>query len=327
MKTGFVFGKFLPLHSGHLALIEFGSRHCDILHIILCHTASEPIEGAIRKKWLDSTFNGFPNIHVIAFEYDEQELPNSSESSEKISKLWSAAFKKMLPDADIVFTSEKYGDYVASFMGIEHLMYDNHRLKAPISGTDIRNKPFLHWHMIAPAARSYFVRKIVLIGTESTGKSTLTKRLANYFQTTMAPEMARDIIEKTEEVTYQDLAQIATLHASAINDKLPDANKLLFVDTDIKTTQSYSLFLFGKELQVEKWIQEINSFDLYLFLLPDCEFVQDGTRLPANERLKLDIHHKNYYLAHGADLNYVNGNWEERFEQAIRIIKKKFSMI
>jgi HTH-type transcriptional repressor of NAD biosynthesis genes len=324
MKTGFVFGKFLPLHTGHLALIDFGSRYCDVLHVILCYTTSEPIDGTIRKNWLLSTFNSFPNIHIISFQYDEQVLPNSSESSENISKLWSAAFKNLLPDVNIVFTSEEYGDYVASFMGIEHLMFDRHRLITPISGSAIRKDPFLHWNSIAPVARPYFVKKIVLIGTESTGKSTITHRLASYFQTAMVPEMARDIIEKTDECTYEDLYRIATLHASAIIDRLPLANKLLFVDTDIKITQSYSLFLFGKELVVDEWIEEANRFDLYLFLQPDCDFVQDGTRLPADDRLRLSSHHNNYFLNNGVDLCYVGGNWENRFEEAIEIIKKRF---
>ena len=324
MKTGFVFGKFLPLHTGHLALIDFASRHCDLLYVIICYTSSEPIDGAIRENWLLSTYYNHPQIRIIAFEYDEQILPNSSESSEEISKIWSETFKKIVPEAEIVFTSEKYGDYVASFMGIAHMMYDEYRLKTPISATAIRNNPFLHWDEIAPVARSFFIKKIVLIGTESTGKSTLANRLADYFHTTVVPEMARDIIEKTEECTYNDLTKIAALHATTITERLPPANKLLIVDTDIKTTQSYSLFLFGKELQVEKWIEEANRFDLYLFLEPDCDFVQDGTRLPADDRLRLSIHHKEFYLGHGIDLQYINGTWGQRFEKAVDIIRKRF---
>ena len=56
MKTGLVFGKFMPLHKGHLALIDFALKHCTHLTIILCYTNNEPIKGEIREQWLRKAF-------------------------------------------------------------------------------------------------------------------------------------------------------------------------------------------------------------------------------------------------------------------------------
>ncbi|MET0392361.1 MAG: adenylyltransferase/cytidyltransferase family protein [Chitinophagaceae bacterium] len=45
-------GKFMPLHRGHLALIDFAHRPCDLLYVILCYTPEEPIDGELRRQEL-----------------------------------------------------------------------------------------------------------------------------------------------------------------------------------------------------------------------------------------------------------------------------------
>lgn len=320
MSNGLVFGKFMPLHRGHLALIDFAIRHCDQLYVVLCHNKHEPIDGATRFNWLQEKYLDNPRIQIVSFLYNDTELPNTSISSRTVSAIWAEAFKRLLPPIDIVFTSEKYGDYVAEFLGIEHRMFDAPRIQQPISASMIRKQPFRYWDFIAAAAQPYFVKKIVLVGTESTGKSTLTERLAQHFNTTFVTEMARDIIEKTEECRYEDLIAIANLHAKTIIQKLPLANKLLFVDTDLRITRSYSQFLFRRPLEVEPWIEEANRFDCYLFLQPDCPFVQDGTRLPADERLHLSEHHLNFYKDAGLNIHSINGSWQQRFDSAVAIV-------
>jgi HTH-type transcriptional repressor of NAD biosynthesis genes len=104
--------------------------------------------------------------------------------------------------------------------------------------------------------------------------------------------MARYLVSKTQEVLFEDLQDIAVLHAQAINKRTKIANKLLFVDTDINITKSYANYLFRQELTVDDRIEQANKFDLYLFLESDCSFVQDGTRLEQNERNKLSESHK-----------------------------------
>ncbi len=320
MKKGLVFGKFMPLHTGHLSLINFSLTHCDHLDIILCYTSEEPIAGTIRKQWLDQTFEKNPEIIIHSFQYDDKHLPNSSVSSRHVSGLWAETFKVLVPDVDIVFTSEDYGDYLAEYMGIEHLCFDKNRVTIAVSATEIRDNPLLNWNYIAEKAKPWFVRKIALIGTESTGKSVLTQRLARHFETSFVPEIARDIIEKTKECTPDDLYKIAAAHARAIVSKLPMVNKLLFVDTDLVITQSYSQFLFRKTLIVEPWIEEVNKFDLYLFLEPDCAYIQDGTRLSLAERNLLSEHHRMFFENAGITLVSINGNWEERYKKAISVI-------
>ena len=324
MKKGLVFGKFMPLHKGHLALIDFSLTLCDHLTVLVCHTNKEPIDGIIREQWLNDVFKGNQKVQVKSFEYNDSILPNTSDSSKAVSKLWAESLKKLLPEIDIVFTSEQYGEYVAEYMNIQHYSFDEKRSAIPVSASLIRSSPFIFWDLISPVARPSFVKKICIIGTESTGKSTLTERLAKHFNTTFVKEMARDIVEVTDECTYEDLVKIADTHAKAIIEKQLIANKLLFVDTDLNITCSYSEFLFSRPLVVENWISEENVFDLYLFLEPDCEYIQDGTRLSMEERNKLSKHHKTFFQDKGIPFIPIGGNWQNRFDQACKIVNDTF---
>ena len=252
-------------------------------------------------------------------------LPNTSVSSRDASKLWAAAFKELVPATDVVFTSEPYGEFVAEYMSIQHRLFDQEKKVVPISASQLRQQPFKYWDFLPPTVQPWFVKKICLIGTESTGKSTLAVKLASHFNTNYVPEMGREIVEVTDNCTYEDLLVIASLHAKKILEKLPGSNKFLFVDTDVNITASYSEFLFNKKLITEEWIEYANHFDLYLFLEPDCEYVQDGTRLSVGGRNKLGEHHKKFFQSKGIKFISIGGNWENRFIEACKIIEETFT--
>ncbi len=326
MKIGLVFGKFMPLHKGHLSLIDFSLKHCDRLFVILCYTRNESIEFSLRKQWIEKALEEHKNASLLCFEYDEKVLPNTSISSKEVSKKWAAAFKKLVPEVEIVFTSELYGQYVAEYMHIQHMSCDEKRITVPISASQIRENPLICWEYLPSYVRYFYVKKICIIGTESTGKSILTKRLAAKFNTVYVPEMARDIVQETESCTYEDLMRIAELHAKTINEKLLTANKILFVDTDLLITKSYSQFLFNKELSVEKWIEDANKFDLYLFLESDCPHIQDGTRLSLESREALNDHHKKYFKENNIRAELIRGNWDNRFYKACEIVSSAFAV-
>lgn len=326
MKKGLLLGKFMPLHTGHVALFDFASKQCDELYILLCYTNNEVIPGQVREEWIKSCMHKIPNAVLIPYLYDEKTLANTSVSSKEISLKWSIAIKEILPEINIIFSSEQYGDYVAGFMGIKHTLFDVERKKNPISASTILANPLLNWKYIATEARPYFLKKIVLLGTESTGKSTLAEKLAIHFNAAYVPEMAREILEKTEDCKQVHLIQIAELHAKEILKRIIEAERLIFIDTDINITKSYSRYLFNETLNTAAWVDEANKADLYIFLEPDCEFVQDGTRLPAEERNKLSLFHKEQLKEAGITYFSINGNWDERFDKAINLTKGYFKI-
>ena len=95
MTKGFVFGKFYPFHKGHEGLIQFALGKCDHLAILICCSDLEKIEGQIRKEWIENTFPNHPKISILIYNYSEQDLPNTSESSLYVSEKWSVVFKEI----------------------------------------------------------------------------------------------------------------------------------------------------------------------------------------------------------------------------------------
>lgn len=323
-RHGLVIGKFMPLHKGHEALINFASELCEILTVAVCSLPSEPIPGELRYQWTKQSVARNPGIVV---DHITEELPGSSESSREISKIRSDYLKKKYPSVDLIVSSEPYGEYVAEYMGIDHTTFDISRAQVPVSGTAIRNDPFTNREYLPDHVKGYFVKKICIVGSESTGKSTLTRLLAEHFSTIYVEEMARYIVSTTKEVIFEDLQAITKLHAQTIVDRTKIANKLLFVDTDVNITKSYAHYLFGKELPTEQWIEQANTFDLYIFLEPTCAYIQDGTRLEQNERTQLSNSHKAQLRKAGIVYQTVSGaDWDDRYRQAVRIVEQTFGI-
>lgn len=322
MIRGFIIGKFYPLHTGHIGLIEFAGQHCDELIVLVCASDKETITGSVRLLWLQQSFIDNAKIKPELFQYLEDELPNTSVSSRAVSKCWANKIQTLYSGIDLVFSSETYGDYLAEYLNCRHLFFEPARNLHNIRATDIRANPFKHWDFIAASARPFFVKKICISGTESTGKSTLAYRLALHYQTDFVSEMARGIIEQTDECTEKHLQQIAEQQAKAINEKLQTATRILFVDTDINITRSYSKFLFNKHLNVPDWIKKVHQYDLYLYLENDAPYIQDGTRLDEERRNSLNIYHKKELTDRLIPFELITGNWQERFDKSVFIINE-----
>jgi HTH-type transcriptional repressor of NAD biosynthesis genes len=108
-----------------------------------------------------------------------------------------------------VFTSEAYGDELARRLGARHVAMDPPRAAHPVSGTAVRADPVTHWSALAPCVRGHLAWRVVLVGAESTGKTTLAAAIAArlrarggaFVDTAWVPEVGR-------EVTAQKLAAL-----------------------------------------------------------------------------------------------------------------------
>ncbi|WPV70220.1 AAA family ATPase [Chitinophaga sp. LS1] len=317
MRKAFVFGKFMPFHKGHEAMIRFALTKCDFLTVLICVSDQETMPGVLRKSWLDETFRQEQRVEILTYHYDENILPGTSVTSASVSEVWAVAFKELLPDYNILVTSEPYGELVAGFMGITHIPFDPERKIVPVSATMVRNNLWEAWPYLPDSVKKTMMKKVVILGTESTGKTTLTGRLATHFNAAAVMEAGRDIVADSNDFSMHDLYAIATAHAARI--KATDA-PLLIIDTDIHITISYGEYAFGKKMQIENEIFSINKADLYLYMDNDVPFVQDGTRIDEAARNELDVSHRNVLEKYGIEYEVISGNWEERFEQAVGLI-------
>ncbi|MBA4105229.1 MAG: hypothetical protein C0485_05690 [Pirellula sp.] len=184
MTLGFIVGKFYPPHRGHKHLIESARRQVDHLIVMIAAHPEQTIPGELRKAWLEE-------IHP------DCEIRLVPDELENDSRQWADFTIRYLGRApDVVFTSEDYGPVYAELMGSRHVMIDRDRTAFPVSGTLIREGPLNHLDMLEPCVRAYFVRRIVLIGAESTGKTTLAQQLAEQFDTIWVPEYGREHWER-----------------------------------------------------------------------------------------------------------------------------------
>ncbi|HEY9258322.1 AAA family ATPase [Chitinophaga sp.] len=322
MNKAFVFGKFMPFHKGHEAMINFALSACDFLTVLICCSDQEPLPAAIRQSWLEDTFRHIPHIEIRTYEYDEQLLPNTSETSVTISAIWAEQFKQFFPDYNIVVTAEPYGDLVAEFMGIRHIPFNLKKDLYPVSATHIRTNLFNNWAYLPDSVKASLVTKVVLLGTESTGKTTLTAKLAEHFKAGAVMEAARDIVADSNNFGLPDLYLIANAHAENIRRMATGHSPLLIIDTDIYITLSYGEYAFGETLQIDAATWQANKADLYLYLNNDVPYVQDGTRLSEAERNLLDQSHRRILDKYQVPYTEIMGNWEERFAQSVALVKQ-----
>lgn len=322
MIKAFVFGKFLPFHKGHEAMINFALTKCDFLSVLVCCSDKENIPASTRQNWIEKTFETETKIEIKSYNYLENELPKTSESSQEVSKVWSAVFKELFPDYNLVITSEEYGNFVASFMKIKHIAFDIPKQLFPVSATSVRNNIFTNWKYLPKSVKPYFAIKVVVLGSESTGKTTMTERLAKKFNCSSVLETGRDFIVNSNSFEFDYLPLVATEHAKRIEKAVLEESPLIIIDTDIHITKSYANFIFGKTLEVESEIYNSNKADLYMYLNNDVEYVQDGTRLCKSDRNLLDISHRQILQKHNIEIAEITGDWEQRFDRAVTLIKQ-----
>jgi NadR type nicotinamide-nucleotide adenylyltransferase len=168
------------------------------------------------------------------------------------------------------------------------------------------------------------VKKIVIIGPESSGKSTLSSQLAGHYQTIWCPEYARDYLtEKGRHYNYDDLLNIAKGQQSLEEKLLPEAkNGLYFIDTNQYVMKIWCEMAFG---QCHSWIlQQIakNHYDLYLLCKPDILWVEDELREYPDSafRHKLYLMYKDLLVNNGTPWAEIDGEWEGRLQKAIESI-------
>jgi len=155
MKKGLVIGKFMPIHKGHMKLIEFALNNCNHLTILVYAKKNDPIDGNLRYQWLHEIYKDYKNITL---EYMDDELPNDKKFKEEDIIAWCDYIKNRFLDIDVFFSSEKYGDYLANYMNIEHIIFDLNRDSLSISGTDIRSNPMKYIDFLPDIVKPYFLK-------------------------------------------------------------------------------------------------------------------------------------------------------------------------
>ena len=172
------------------------------------------------------------------------------------------------------------------------------------------------------------IKKIVIIGPESTGKSVLAERLAAHYNSLWVPEYARQFLEvHGMNYTYTDLLTIAKGQLK-LEDDLVDQSKnpLIFIDTNMYVMKFWCEVVFGKcHSLIEDEISR-RHYDLYLLCNVDLPWVKAALReYPELEkRQALFSRYEELLKAQKVPWELISGNYDEQFNKAVHAIEKYF---
>ena len=332
-NVGMYGGSFNPLHMGHVdCIIQAANMCCELFVVLSIGYKRNEIDGRVRYRWIYQLTKHIGNVKIITLEDDAETKDAYTEDywksdAEKVKA-------KIGKHIDVVFCGSDYDEN--SFW---NKCYPDSELyvlpRNEISSTEIRKNPYAHWDWIPNAVKPYYTKKVLLMGGESTGKSTLTINLANRFNTNYIDEAGRDISERSGTDTMmlsKDFTEILLQHKLNEIKAIEHSNKVLFIDTDTLVTQFFMNFFEDPGIEKNKALSDaidgVNSYDLILYLEPDVEFVQDGGRSEVirDDRIKYSEQIKDLILSHGKTFVTVSGSYQERYETAVKEVNKLLNL-
>ena len=339
-KVGMYGGSFDPLHVGHIHDIIRAAALCEELYVMISFCEGrESTSKELRYRWILNSTKHLPNVKIIMIEDEavSKEEYNTDYYWEKGAQDIKDTIGKPL---DAVFCgSDYYGTnrFESLYCPESEVVYFD-RAEVPISSTEIRTWATEHWDYIPSVCKDYYTRKVLVVGGESTGKSTLVQNLALAYNTNFVEEVGRETCEYAggeDLMILEDLVENFIRQKDEMRKAAKQSNRILFVDTDALTTGFYCNLLLedeetkSKMAQLADSIHWTNDWDLVLFLEPEgVDFVQDGTRneLIKAERKKYSEMLKEWF--HKNDVKYfaIDGSYLDRFDKAKKIIETELKI-
>lgn len=308
MTRGFLLGKFMPPHAGHVFLCQAAANLCHHLTVLVCSLPDDPVPGGLRYDWMRALL---PESTVVHY---DRVVPQEPEDHPDFWPIWRAICQEAHPHPiDRVFGSEPYIHRLAAELGAMPVLIDPDRLTFPISGSAVRADPAATWDFIPGVVRPFFQKRVVLFGAESVGKSTMTKALAAHFGGPYLPEYGRtyDANRPSGDWTAVDFQTIAAGHRALRAALAPMAGPVLFEDTDPLLTQVWQHFLTGERPST----RAPDLADLYLLLDIDMPWVDDGTRYQVDRQRRAEFHGRCRQILQETGANYrvISGSAEDRW--------------
>ncbi|MEC5184183.1 HTH-type transcriptional repressor of NAD biosynthesis genes [Cryobacterium sp. MP_3.1] len=313
---GLVLGKFYPLHAGHSALIRTALSRCDRVTVQLFGASVESIPLSVREGWLREEH---PTAHVVSAIDDAPVDFDSADAWDEHMVLIRALLDAPV---DAVFSSDPYGAELAARLGAAWVQVDPGRRHTPVSGTAIRADVPGHWWALAPAVRAWLTPRVVVLGAESTGSTTLAEALADHYDTAWVPEYGREHSEtrvggldtpwRSDEFDVIVDRQIGWENQALRRVPRP----LLICDTDVLATTLWHERYVGPTPAGLVARAAAHPPALYLLTGDEIPFVQDGLR--DGEHIRHAMQHRFRQALAGQDVPWleVTGSVPERLAQA-----------
>ncbi|MFL6052921.1 MAG: AAA family ATPase [Actinoallomurus sp.] len=351
-RHGLVIGKFYPPHAGHHHLIDTAADACARVTVVVAASTAESIPLALRAVWLRER-HPQPHVEIIPV-VDDVEVDYDADA------IWAAhvaAFRAGLaavsghgvgaldaPPVDAVFSSEEYGPELARRFAAAHVPVDPPRGRYPVSGTAVRRDPVDCWPWLSPAVRAYLTRRVVVLGAESSGTTTLSRALAAYYSargggwaaTRWVPEYGRLYCEeklalarRTDpdrwigDLTWssEEFTLIAERHLALEDAAARSGSPLLICDTDAFATSLWHERYLGVLSADAERLHARARHDLWILTdTAGVPFEQDGWRDGESIRERMSDRFREELDRRGLPYVLVTGTHEDRLATAVTAI-------
>ena len=265
-QHGLVIGKFYPPHLGHEYLIRTAALHSQAVTVAVLGANAEQLTIAQRVQWLRAAFADTPNVRIVGelddvpVDYNDAAIWQAHvdimrDAIRQADTCWSPQ-----PPVDAVFSSESYGNRLAGYFNCQHVCLDEARSLYPTSGTAVRADVVGQWHMLSPAVQAGMALRVVVLGAESTGTTTLSRDLAaalrrrggvwaktqwvaeygrEYSANLLALARATNPWATAFDIAWQspDFVQVAREQCRRENAAAPYGSPVLVCDTDAMATR------------------------------------------------------------------------------------------
>ncbi|WP_296245860.1 MULTISPECIES: multifunctional transcriptional regulator/nicotinamide-nucleotide adenylyltransferase/ribosylnicotinamide kinase NadR [unclassified Psychrobacter] len=339
-ESGLMIGYFEPLHLGQMRSILDAAGQAKTLHIVVtAHPTPHPnftITLQDKARWLQMACADLPFIHI--YTTDEIELPlhenfadvtiDIAASNAKLQRLIEAL---ALPAETVLFVAENHPLAQSDISGQLVMPVVTTPLQSEFDSYAIARDPVAHWPALHPQVRSDYTKTVAIVGGESSGKTTLVHKLANYYGASFALEMGRlyvgtDLGGSEIGLQYSDYGPIALNHAQAIRKATAMATApVTIIDTDFVTTQAFCEEYEGQTHPfVAACIDEFR-LDHTIMLDNNTPWIDDGMRSLGTpeargrfEQRLLDIFARHDIKPHTID----KPDYDARYQQALLLIDK-----
>jgi NadR type nicotinamide-nucleotide adenylyltransferase len=365
MKIGITFGGYCPMHQGHLDLIMKAKKENDICFVVVCGYDNEPRANETgltlnrRFSLVKQMFKDDEQIRVV--QVNDTVLGIDESMSELNWDIWIEYVRELtlvngrepLDDVTWYVGERSYVDALikrktnkSSF--IHEVVYIN-RATNNISATMIRENPIKYWNKIAWAFRPYFSTNILITGTASEGKSTLTRDIATYFGIPYSEEYGRTYMEYygkcDTDLTVTDFQEflIEQRRDTKAQIESPGNCGVVISDTDNLVTLMYAK-AYVEDPNIDLTEEDYNTletlaknikrgiqWDKIYLLPPKNTFVDDGCRYM--EQASMSERKKNYDIlvkllkqfGWWDKVEILDGTFLENFETVKEYINGKFN--
>ncbi|MCX4694138.1 AAA family ATPase [Streptomyces sp. NBC_01408] len=335
---GLVLGKFYPPHAGHHHLVRTAQDRCERLTVLVCAASVESVPLADRVAWMREAHPGAEVVGAV------DDIPVDLHDP-AVWEAHMAIFRGAVGrPVDAVFTSEGYGTELARRFGAEEVCVDPARTLFPVSGTAVRADPAGCWDFLGPAVRAALARRVVVLGAESTGTTTLSRDLAAHYRarggvwaaTGWVAEYGRRYSEEKlaaarasdPGATWADVSftsaefPVIARRQDAHEEKAArTGSPVLICDTDSFATGIWhERYLGGRNPEVER-TAALTRRDLYLLTDDaDVPFEDDGLRDGPHLRPWMTRRFREELVATGRRFLLVRGDRRTRLATAVAAV-------